>query len=72
MTQPRRIQRTRTDRQRIEHLAEVDGNRDRVVELEVGVRPWLAGSIVSAVQVQVLGDPADPELWPIQTGPRKP
>lgn len=54
MNRPRRIRRTRTDTQRIEHLAEADGNTDRLVELEIDTDRWLAGSVVSAVQVQVL------------------
>ena len=56
-----RIRRTRTDQQRIEHLAEADANGARIVELDVAVRPWLAGTIASAVQTQVLDDrsPAD-------------
>lgn len=49
---PRPIRRTRTDTQRIEHLAEAEGNTS--VELEAGTDRWLAGSVVSAVQVQVL------------------
>lgn len=54
MSPHRTIDRTRTDEERIEHLAEADGNGERAVELDVAVRPWLAGSVVSAVQTQIL------------------
>ena len=54
MSRPRRIRRTRTDTQRIEHLAEADGNTAHTVELDSGTDRWFAGSVVSAVQVQVL------------------
>lgn len=50
----RRIDRSRTDEERIEHFAEADGDGDRGIGLGIDVRPWLAGSVVSAVQVQVL------------------
>ena len=50
------IERTRTDAERIEHLAEADGDNARVIQLEVNLRPWLAGTVLSAVQVQTLED----------------
>jgi hypothetical protein len=59
---PRRtLDRTRTDEERIEHLAEADGNGERVVELDIAIRPWAVGTVVSAVQVQRLDgrSPAD-------------
>ena len=40
MSRPRRIRRTRTDTQRIEHLAEADGNTAHTVELDSGTDRW--------------------------------
>ena len=48
------IDRTRTDEERIEHLTEADGNGERAVELDIAIRPWAMGTVVSAVQVQRL------------------
>ena len=56
MALPHPIQRTRTDEERIEQLAEADGSGAHVIDLSVGIRPWLAGTVTSAVQVQALDD----------------
>ena len=61
-----RLRRTRTDADRIEQITWVEVNRGgmHVVDLDLDVRPWLAGTVVSAVQVQVRGEP------PVRDGPR--
>lgn len=55
-----RVQRTKTDEDRVEHLADADGRGEDVVNLDAGEQPWLAGTISSAVQVQVLRDHVSP------------
>lgn len=58
---------TKTDADRIEQITSLNANRGgvHVVELDLDVRPWLAGTVVSAVQVQVRGEP------PVRNGPRQ-
>ena len=56
----KRVDRTRTDEDRIEHIAEANGTH--VVDLHVDVHPWLGGTVTSTVRVQQLTDdlaPAD-------------
>lgn len=54
------MERTKSDEDRVEQLADADGRGRHVVNMDTGVRPWLAGSVVSAVQVQVLDDELSP------------
>ena len=56
----RDLRRTKTDADRVEHLAEADGAAAHVVNVDVGIRPWIGGTVTSAVQVQVLGDELSP------------
>ena len=60
MSNSHTVNRSRTDEDRVEHLADADGRGTHVVNLDVGVRPWLAGTVVSAVQVQTLDDDLSP------------
>ena len=60
MSKSHTVNRTRTDEDRVEHLADADGHGTHVVNMDVDVRPWLAGTVVSAVQVQALDDDLSP------------
>jgi hypothetical protein len=58
------IDRTKRDSDVVEHVVEglrteYMGARTRVTDL--GVRPWFAGQVLSAVQVQVIGLREDEE-----------
>jgi hypothetical protein len=50
------VRRTKSDADRIEQITSLKTDRGvaHVVELDLDVRPWLAGTVVSAVQVEVL------------------
>ena len=60
MAESPRVKRTKSDEDRVEHLAQADGHATHVVNMDVDTSPWLAGTVVSAVQVQVLGDELSP------------
>ena len=52
------VRRTKSDADRIEQITSLKTDRRaaHVIELDLDVRPWLAGTVVSAVQVQMLDD----------------
>jgi len=56
----RRIERTATDEERIEQLADADGDAARTIDMDVRIRSWLGGTVSSVTQTQVLDDELTP------------
>ena len=54
------VTRTKTDRDRIEQMADADGRAENIVNIEADSRGYLVGSVTSSSQTRVLPDDESP------------
>lgn len=54
------VTRTKTDRDRIEQMADADGRAENIVNIEADERGYLVGTVTSSSQTRVLPDEVSP------------